>query len=135
MSSGDCVDHGQKAPRYGMTTYLGQRCAIHRKVYMESNAVGYTAIAGLVVMHSCDNPRCVNPGHLLLGTQKDNMADKHAKGRGNNPKGDTHRSSKVSLADRLTIAARFHAGETGKALAAEYGISPPTVSAYAKGVR
>jgi len=37
--------------------------------------------AGKIVMHTCDRPRCVNPDHLRVGTQKDNMADKMSKGR------------------------------------------------------
>lgn len=36
---------------------------------------------GAVVMHSCDNPRCVNPDHLSLGTQSDNLSDAARKGR------------------------------------------------------
>jgi hypothetical protein len=36
---------------------------------------------GLVVMHSCDNPRCVNPSHLSVGTQSQNIHDSIRKGR------------------------------------------------------
>lgn len=37
---------------------------------------------GMVVMHTCDTPLCVNPEHLKLGTQKDNLQDMYSKGRG-----------------------------------------------------
>lgn len=45
---------------------------------------------GLVVMHQCDTPGCVNPEHLKLGTTLDNMRDKIAKGRARNTKGEDH---------------------------------------------
>jgi hypothetical protein len=51
-------------------------------------------IAGKVVCHTCDNPRCVNPAHLWLGTAEDNVADKVAKDR--QACGEAHGCSKLS---------------------------------------
>lgn len=67
-----CIDHGKKG--YGMgyaTAWLGSRpTTLHRKIFFEVN--GYLPE---VVRHTCDNPRCINPEHLIAGTQKDNVAD------------------------------------------------------------
>lgn len=67
-----------KNGRYG-TLYLHGR-AIQAHVLSHILYVGPVA-CGQVVMHACDNPRCVNPAHLVCGTMKENMQDCLAKGR------------------------------------------------------
>lgn len=52
----------------------------HRLVYMADTGNGIPA--GMVVMHSCDNPPCCNPAHLRAGSQLDNVRDRDRKGRG-----------------------------------------------------
>lgn len=73
--------------------------------------------SGLLVLHKCDNPICVNPAHLRVGTQLDNMRDKTEKGRGNLRSGYRHYKSKLSDQDILDIRAST---ESGKALAEKY---------------
>ncbi len=94
----------------------------HRMAY----ALAYGEIpAGAHVLHRCDRPACVNPQHLFLGTQADNMKDMASKGRGNAPRGTSHRSNKLTEAD--VIAIRAGTG-TLSALAAQYSVSTQTVA-------
>jgi hypothetical protein len=69
----------------------------------------------LCVLHRCDNRRCVNPGHLFLGTKKDNYHDKI-------------NTAKLSAADVLEIRKRHGAGESASALARAFGISSRNAS-------
>ena len=89
---------------------------------------------GKVLMHSCDNPPCVNPNHLRVGTQRDNIMDMHKKGRASTKvlRGDQHGSSKITEAQvaeiRRRYAARAVAFCTQDSLAREYGITQAQVS-------
>jgi hypothetical protein len=77
---------------------------------------------GLLVLHHCDTPACVNPEHVFVGTQADNMADMVAKGRQGVRGG---RNRRLTLEQEAGIRAAY-TGERGeqKALAERYGLSP-----------
>jgi hypothetical protein len=79
--SGDCwnwTGATQTNFPYGMITHRGRNLRVHRVAY----ELTYGPIPnGFSVCHSCDNPRCCNPGHLFLGSHADNMADMRVKGR------------------------------------------------------
>ena len=64
---------------YGL---LGGRRKVHLRAHRVSWEIHFGPIpAGLYILHHCDNPRCVRPDHLFLGTHRDNMADMVKKGR------------------------------------------------------
>jgi hypothetical protein len=82
---------------------------------------------GACVLHKCDNPPCVNPSHLFLGTKKDNTHDMRAKGRMVPPPthyGEKHHNSKLSDAERLVV---IHSNERVAALAERYGMAVGTI--------
>ena len=84
---------------------------------------GIDVSKGSVVMHICDNPSCVNPSHLKLGTQQENIADKIAKGR--QPTGNKHHNTTISEQDVADIRA---SNLQGVELARQYGVTPSTIS-------
>ena len=89
--------------------------------------------AGMSVLHKCDNPACVNPEHLFLGTQADNMKDCAVKGRCNKPSGEDHYGSKLTSAKVLAIRKALARGETQQSLAEYYGVVQRTISDIKRG--
>lgn len=94
---------------------------------------------GKNVLHRCDVPRCVNPNHLFLGTQLDNIADMNAKGRGKNPpvhRGETHHNAKLvdEEISQMREMLRLNKGTNQRQLASLFGCSQSTVSRIWKGL-
>jgi hypothetical protein len=82
---------------------------------------------GMVVCHSCDVPRCVNPSHLWVGTHGDNMRDMSTKGRA--PQGETQLRRAVLTEDQvLGVIQMLRSGATHRKIAARYGINSSTVT-------
>jgi hypothetical protein len=86
---------------------------------------------GADVMHSCDNPGCVNPAHLSLGSRTDNMQDCKKKGR--NAHGEKH--VRVKLIGSDIIAIRGIEGIPQRAIAAMFGCSQTQIGRIKNGIR
>jgi len=107
---------------YGVISVPTQnkRYQVFRKTHRVAWELAYGAVTGeLCVLHHCDNPKCVRPTHLFLGTHSDNAHDKYAKGR--QAKG-MQRSSLTDV-DVCTIRAKYATGGISQqALAVQYNI-------------
>lgn len=91
----------------------------------------------MCVCHRCDNPRCVNPAHLFLGSNSANIADKVAKRRQRGPHlGEQHHNAKLTVPQVMAIRdRRATTGDTYAAIAADYGVSEATVIYIVQGKR
>ena len=81
---------------------------------------------GLLACHICDNPKCVNPDHIFLGTHKENTMDMIKKGRSRNARGEDAGHSKLSAKQVLEMRKLKTGGIGGPTylnLAKAYGIS------------
>lgn len=115
---GECwIWAGTKRLGYGLISRNGRQESAHRVSY--ELHTGRPIPEGLDCLHRCDEPSCVNPAHLFLGTHSDNMADMSRKGRAVNP--SRKLTAEQARAIRLSTARPVD-------LARVLGVSPSTIS-------
>jgi hypothetical protein len=120
----------RKEEGYGQINHGGKIVYTHRLAWELKHG---PIPPGMEVCHSCDNPPCCNDVHLYLGTHQENMADRDAKGRGNQVKGEDSGRSKLTTADVLKIRRLLAAGELQRVIAADFGVLHQTVSKIKSG--
>lgn len=113
---------------YGNFRLCGKVTLAHR---VSLAIAGSAVTADHSVLHSCDNPRCVNPSHLRLGTHGENMAERNSKGRarGGALHGAAHPAARLDAAQVAEIRALAASKSMSQRLiGAQFGISQGHVS-------
>ena len=127
--SGECWTWMRAASStgYGAVTINQRQRAAHRVAWeLTSGPIA----EGLQVLHRCDNPACVRPEHLFLGTQADNMRDMVSKGRHVNPRLTLSDADVVAIkAARIDPRHRAEVTRSRLALAKRYGVAVATIKA------
>ena len=110
---------------YGRINRDGKLVRLHRAAWEKENG---DIPEGMCICHHCDNPSCINPSHLFIGTQKDNMRDRARKGRYNNA-GEDNNSAILKTSDVLVIRERIKKGDTCYSIGREYGVTGEAILA------
>jgi len=112
------------------TTGKGKRAYAHRVAY----ELTFGPVEdGKEVCHSCDNPRCVNPSHLWIGTHADNMRDATVKDR--HARGERNGHAILTKADILAIRDEYAKGASRRDLSARYKTCRANISLIVTGKR
>lgn len=107
---------------------LGNSKELHTMAHRFSWCLEFGKVPdGMSVCHKCDNPSCVNPSHLFLGTAKDNVQDMIKKGRSAHQRGYKNHSV-IGWDEVYRIRELGLCGNTGISLAKQFGVSISTIS-------
>lgn len=129
---GECLiwHRARNGRGYGRFNVNGKNESAHRVAYLLANG---PLPSGLVVRHACDRPACIEPRHLLLGTQLDNVRDKYERGRANQAIGSRCSSAKITERDVLTIRRMRAVGVPAKNIGRRFGLSATATIAICDG--
>lgn len=115
---------------YGRINRDGKLVRLHRAVWERDNG---PIKNGCVVMHACDRPSCIEPAHLRLGTQRENIADMDAKRRRVSLVGSMHSRAKLKESDIPRIRAMLERGDTRISIAGLFGVTEAMIRHIKKG--
>lgn len=129
VTEGECWEwRGYRNGGYGRIRVAGRSVLAHRVSY--ETWVGPIP-AGMQVRHRCDNPPCINPAHLEVGTHLDNMHDMHERGRRADLSGERHGRAKLTWPQVQEIRALV-GKVTQRELARRFGVSKGTIHYISK---
>lgn len=130
----DCWSWSGGTDRHGCPRiYAGYANNKGSNIMLQASRVSYETYVeaipiGLSVLHTCDNPLCINPRHLYLGTQAENMDDMVRRGR--SAKHERHSQAKITMAIAIAIRELYANGQgSQQGLANRFGLARGTVQA------
>ena len=133
----DCINWSKCLGKhgYGVTTRNYKTYLAHRLAYCDYHGIDHSDIKGLVVRHTCDNPKCVNPEHLVIGTHQDNVDDR--KKRNRSAKGLATGAGKLTP-EQVTYTRTHYVKNSREfgtvALGRKFGVHHTTIGAVVRGV-
>lgn len=129
---------GKIQPGYGAMHFQGRQQLAHRIAWqLEHQRV---IPKGMHICHHCDNPPCVRPDHLFLGSAKDNMNDMHRKGRAGDREwwkrpGRRHHFAKLTLEQAVEVRRLYkETDKTQRQIAEQFGVSQAAIWHILKGL-
>ena len=107
--------------------HLGARCQVARAHRVSWEIANGPIPTGAHLLHRCDVPACVNPKHLRLGTNAENIHDKVMRAR--QPRGESHGNARLTEAKVRAIRGARASGDSQYTVAMAFGVSRSTISA------
>jgi hypothetical protein len=134
LNSGCALWPGAMGAEYGVVNRGKRNIPVHRVAYCEANGLELEDIKGWVIRHKCDTPLCVNPQHLLIGTNADNVRDKVERGRVLHGADAWHTKLTEEIVREIRRRyKRGHPVDGQTAMAREFGVSAPSVCLIVSG--
>lgn len=118
---------------YGLVSRVEGIRRLHRAHRVSWTLTNGKIPDGLLVLHRCDNPACVNPEHTFLGTHADNIRDKMEKGRGGHLRGEEAGRAKLTENEVREIRKMRGEGAVYPVIARRFGVSESTIAAIIRG--